>query len=406
LTRPPGSVARARAVRVLDGAQSLGLVVLLVGLGTSEAAKSLGLALSALGFAGKILLGSRPLSVRTAAATALAAFFLSAVLSVALAAPGLGRPRELLTLATVLVVFPLTLDACRRGSRRILLGAAALSGAALAALLAYGAHMAGFYKRLVLPSIENAVPAGEYLAAACVLGIAVLVAERRSPVAGPFVGFAAGVSGIALGMTLSRGPLLGAAAGAVIAIGAGVRKWWVSAALVLCLVLAVWVFGALNPGARMVKEGVLGTRTASARLDTWRKTLDLIADRPLTGHGLGSYALLGVAYHDEIRGVEHQLNAHNVLLNTAAETGVIGCGTLLLFLVLGIRDVFRSVRRAAWSLDRAVLVGALAGSVAILVSGVFSVSIDAEPGILLFALLGVGASGRAGSEPHAGGGAP
>lgn len=405
MTRPSGNATRTRAVRVLDGVQSLGLVVLLVGLGASEAAKSLGLALAALGFVGKLFIGHRPSSIGTASAAAMGALFLSAALSVALAPPGLGRPRELVTLATTLVAFPLTLDACRGQSRRILFGAAVLLGAAVAALWGYGVHMAGFYKRLVLPSIENAVPAAEYLGAVFAFGLAVLLAERRSPVAGPFVAFATGVSGMALGMTLSRGPLLGAASGALVALGAVVRKWWAVAALLLCFALAATVFGAANPGARLVKEGVLGTRTAAARLDTWRKTLDLIADRPLNGHGLGSYALLGVVYRDEIRGAEHQLNAHNALLNTAAETGVIGCGTLVLFLVLGIRDVVRSIRRATWSLDRAVLVGALAGAAAILVSGVFSVSIDAEPGILLFALLGLGASGATGSGLHTGGGA-
>ena len=390
--------ARARAIGAMDGVQSLGLVVLLAGLGASEAAKSFGIALAALGFVGKSVLGAKPRLLATATVAALGAVFLAGALSVVAAAPGFARPRELLTLATTLAAFPLTLDACARRSRRILLAGAIIAGAAGAALWGYGAHMAGHYLRLGLPSIENAVPAGEYLAAACGFGVAVLLAERRSPLFGPLVAFAVGACGIALAMTLSRGPLLGAAVGAIVAVGVGFRRRRAALAIVLGLALAVTVFGALNPGARLVKDGVLGSRTASARLHTWGTTLDLTRSRPMTGHGLGSYPLLGVAYHDDVWGAEHQLNAHNAFLNAAAETGVIGCGTLILFLVLGIRRVVRSIRSASWPLERAVLVGALAGSATILASGMFSVSTDAEPGILLFALLGLGASGARGAD--------
>lgn len=387
-----GSV-RARAAAAMDAVQSLGLVVLLVGLGASEAAKSIGIGLAVLGFVGKSVLAGPPRLRATAPLVALGAFFLASVLSVAVAAPGFGLPRELLTLAITVVAFPLTLDACSRRSRRILLGGAIITGALVAALWGYGAHMTGHYLRLGLPSVENAVPAGEYLGAACAFGLAVLLAERRSPVVGPLAAFALGASCIALVMTLSRGPLLGTVVGVVVAVAVGLRRRRAALAIVLGLALAVTVFGLANPGARLVKEGILGSRTASARFHTWQTTLDLVGSRPLTGHGPGSYPLLGVAYYDDVWGAEHQLNAHNVLLNAAAETGVIGCGTLLLFLVLGIRSVVRSIRSASWPLERAVLVGALAGTAAILASGVFSVSTDAEPGILLFTLLGLGAGG-------------
>jgi O-antigen ligase len=107
------------------------------------------------------------------------------------------------------------------------------------------------------------------------------------------------------------------------------------------------------------------------------------------GHGLGSFGSLMVVYEDEI-GAIHQGNAHNALLHVTVETGFLGCGALLVFLVLGIRGVWRAIRAAQPGAGRAISVGALAGVVAILVAGAFSVSIDAEPGILCYALLALG----------------
>ncbi len=388
---------RARAVSLLDGVQVFGLCVLLVGLGTSEAAKSIGVALAAFGLAGKLALGYRPDRSTLPAFAALAAFYASAVLSFAVARPRFGRPAELLTLAITVVPFPLVLDSCRRRGRRVLLAYALLAGAGLAALLGYADHMAGPFKRLALPSVENAVAAGEYLAAAVAFGLSIVIAERRGPLAGPLSALATGAAMIALGMTLSRGPLLGAAVGGATAIGLSLRKRHALVFVVL-VAAAVWGLAALKPAARVVEESPLETRTAHSRVEAWREALDKWAERPLTGHGPGSYALLNVYYDDGVRGPEHQPNAHNVLLNTAAELGVIGCGTLLLFLVVSIRAMVRSLRVGAWRLERAVTVGALSGVVAILASGVFSVSIDAEPGMLFFSLLALGASRAAASD--------
>jgi len=385
-------LTRDRVVEALDGLQAFGLCVLLVGLGTSEAAKSIGAAVAVLGFAGKLVFGYRPDRNSLPLLAALAAFYLSAVLSMALADPGFGRPPELLTLAITIVPFLLVLDSCRRPARRVLLAYAILAGACLAALVGYADHMAGPFKRLALPSIENAVAAGEYLAAAVAFGIPVVLAERRGPVAGPLFAFAVGSAAIALGMTLSRGPLAGAAAGGAAAVGLSLRRRH-ALVFLAAVAVSVWALSIANPGARIVKEAPLATRTAHSRVEAWRQAVDEWAERPLTGHGPGSYALLDVYFDDGVRGPEHQPNAHNILLNTGAELGVIGCGTLILFLVLTIRGMFRSLRSATWGLDRAVFAGTIAGAAAILVSGAFSVSIDAEPGILFFSLLAIGASG-------------
>jgi O-antigen ligase len=116
-----------------------------------------------------------------------------------------------------------------------------------------------------------------------------------------------------------------------------------------------------------------------------------VLDRPVLGHGLGSYWDLGITYSDEYGDVL-QTNAHNTWLHTACETGVLGAGTLALFVVLGLVGVVRACRLTS-GLERAVSVGALGGIVVLLVAGVSSVTTDAEPGLLFFSLMALGSAG-------------
>jgi O-antigen ligase len=389
---------RGRAVRFLDGAESLGLVVLLFGLPYSEAMKSLGLALAALGFFGKVVLGAVALRGRWVVLGALGGYVAAAAISVLAARPGFRVPRELFTLATTVAVYPLVLDACARESRRVLFVWALLAGAVVAVLHGYLDYMAASYLRLRLPSIENAVPAAEYMGAVLAMAAALLLAERRATTAGPSVGFVVGAMVIGLLMAKSRGPLVGAAAGALTAVGVGLRRKRVVVGLLAALVVLAWLFASTHPTARVADWRMIGTGAAAAtRLENWRQTSALIAERPVTGHGLGSFPRLGVVYH-EPGGVQRAENAHQVWLQLACETGLLGCGTFMLFLVLAVGETLTAVRSAGWRLGRAISVGALAGIVALLVAGLFSVTTDAEPGMLFFALVALGVAGRHTSE--------
>jgi len=384
--------ARERLVGTLDGLEVLGLSVLLLGLSWSEAAKSAGLALAVLALLGRLALGGRLRPPARSTFALLGCYVAASALSVALAPPGLSGPGEVLSLLMTVAAFPLAADVCRRRpSRRLMLAYAIVAGAAVGAVLGYADHLSGDYRRLVLPSIENAVPAGEYLAAVIGLAVPLLLAEAGSTVVGPMLGLSVGLYALAMFLTRSRGPMLGAAAGGLLALWLAISRRWVPLVAAAALVVGVAVFGALNPASRVVRDGVAGSRSAGLRARTWAVSLDLIAERPLTGHGEGSFANLDVRFVDEL-GVTWEQNAHNVLLHELVETGVLGAGALVGFVVLGLRDLVRALRRSRRGLERAVSVGCLAGVAALLVCGVVSVSTDAEPGILLFALLGLGAS--------------
>ena len=380
-----------RAAGFLDGVQSFGLVVLLVGLPLSEALKSAGLAIAVLGFTGKLVCGVRPHMAGRAATVALLAYVAAAALSIVVAEPGLRRPGELFALGMTIVPFVLVADACARRTRRLMFAVAVVFGATLASVFAYVSHMQGPYHRLVLGSIENAVPAAEYVGAALVLAVAMLVAEFASTLAGPLWAFAAGSSGLVLLMTKSRGPLLGALAGLAVTVATALRRRRYAFVVAAAAVAAILLFAAAHPGARLSGALSPGSRSVGVRTAIWSKTVDLVLDRPLLGHGLGSYPDLGVVYSDE-RGDFPQANAHSTWLHVACETGVLGAGTLALFVVLGLVGIVQACRLAC-GLERAVSVGALGAVVVLLVAGVFSVTTDAEPGMLFFSLMALGSAG-------------
>ncbi|MCK4408588.1 MAG: hypothetical protein KAW67_00795, partial [Candidatus Eisenbacteria sp.] len=97
---------------------------------------------------------------------------------------------------------------------------------------------------------------------------------------------------------------------------------------------------------------------------------------------------LNVIYSDELLSL-HQLNAHSTWLQVTCDSGALGAAGFVLFLVLGLAGVLGASRRAK-GLDRAVAVGSFGGLVVLLLAGFFSVSMDAEPGILLFSLMALG----------------
>ena len=380
-------------LEVLDGVETFGVSLLLLGLTWSEATKSLGLAIAVVALLARLAVGGRTALAPKWTHLWLGFYFCVAGVSLALSPGHLSGPKELLALGMTIAAFPLVADICGRSpSRRVLLAFVIIAGAGIGAVLGYLEHMAGPYNRLALPSIENAIPAGEYLAAVVAFAMGVLFAEVASTTAGPLLGFCAGACAIALLMTKSRGPFLGAAAGVLSAGAISLRRRWIVPSAALALVAAVTLFWTLNPDSRIVRDGVVHSRSAANRVRTWEISLDRFAERPIVGHGVGSFPLLGVHVKDEL-GVEWEQNAHNVVLHSLVETGLAGTAALVCFLVLGLRDVVRALRRRGWKHHRAITAGSLAGAVALLVSGVFSVSVDAEPGILLFALLALGASG-------------
>ncbi len=77
------------------------------------------------------------------------------------------------------------------------------------------------------------------------------------------------------------------------------------------------------------EEGMSLSSLLPHRLGTWQGTVDALKVRPVTGSGLGSFATV---YSEHAIAV-YTKYAHNLILQMAVDTGIIGAALLVLFLV-------------------------------------------------------------------------
>jgi O-antigen ligase len=187
--------------------------------------------------------------------------------------------------------------------------------------------------------------------------------------------YAVGTLLLAAGLYLSfsRGAWLGAAAaiGAVIVFAP--RRLWIGLALGLAALIGlIALSGAgLLPtsiGERLADAGTLleirdvrGVPINDAnyalieRQAHWQAALNMLTEQPWTGVGFSNYQPL----YEQYRLLNWPMplgHAHNIYLNIAAETGVIGLGLYLWLWISIFVLTFRTIRRAQ-GLDRAVAVG-------------------------------------------------
>src|SRR5580704_801112 len=113
---------------------------------------------------------------------------------------------------------------------------------------------------------------------------------------------------------------------------------------------AVLAVVALAVAALLARPYVRQQWRTDVRPMIWKATLDMIAARPLLGHGLGAYIAVYPAY----RWPEYFLrpkatnvtdHAHNELLEIAAEQGLIGLAATLWLWATAVWCGFRACQR-------------------------------------------------------------
>ncbi|MBA2646583.1 MAG: O-antigen ligase family protein [Pyrinomonadaceae bacterium] len=221
-------------------------------------------------------------------------------------------------------------------------------------------------------------------------------------------GFAAGLMGVALVMTNSRGGIISLAAEILFLFTVfGVRYWKrsrtedgaagqqrrlraVIVSVALCFTLIIGIFSAaLFFGGEASLSRLLGTVNAddptTGRAHFWSVTLNIIHDHPVIGAGLGAF---GVAYtrYDTRNGLYRLEQAHNDYLQALSDAGIIGAALGIFFVVA----LFRMGFTRAESKDkfrRGIATGALAGCFAVLVHSFFDFTLHTTSNALLFLVL-------------------
>ena len=219
--------------------------------------------------------------------------------------------------------------------------------------------------------------------------------------------FIAGLMGVALVMTASRGGIISLVAEILffVVVTAIFRKHSedghrhrrssrlkaVAVRLGLAAMLLVGLFiGVLTLGGemslnRLIVDSVNTNDPTTGRAHFWSVTLQIIKAHPLIGTGLGAFGVVYTKF-DTRNGLFRLEQAHNDYLQVLSDGGIIGAALALAFVVLlfyrafvraGSRDDFR----------RGVALSALGGCFAVLVHSFFDFTLHTPSNALLFLVL-------------------
>ena len=207
---------------------------------------------------------------------------------------------------------------------------------------------------------------------ALVVGVSILFSRSRA-------GLGLFLLALPLYAWLSRPARQGRSA-RTLALGAGV------------LLLAVLATLAVDSGALLARWPDLAelfVRPQSLdehRWQIWRDTLPMIRDHLWLGSGLETYGVLSDSYrsfYSDLRWAQ----AHNDYLQWLAETGLVGAGLALWFLVVLARSGAEKLRAAASGSERRLVAAALTGCLLVLLHSLVDFPLRIPANLLLFAAL-------------------
>jgi O-antigen ligase len=216
--------------------------------------------------------------------------------------------------------------------------------------------------------------------------------------------FVAGLMGIALIMTTSRGGIISLVAEIVFLVivtaiwrtqnerqrskstrlkQVGMRVG-LAAALFVGLFIGVIALGGEFSFSRLI-DSVNTNDPTTGRAHFWAVTLDIIKAHPWVGTGLGAFGVVYTRY-DTRNGFFRLEQAHNDYLQTLSDAGIVGGLLALSFVVL----LFYLALKRAKSKDdfrRGIALAALSGCFAVLVHSFFDFTLHTTSNALLFLVL-------------------
>jgi len=216
--------------------------------------------------------------------------------------------------------------------------------------------------------------------------------------------FVAGLMGVALVMTTSRGGIISLVA--EIAFLAIVTAIWrtqserrktklsplksaalragMAGALLVGLFFSVLLLGGEFSIYRFI-DSVNTDDPTTGRAHFWAVTLDIIKAHPYVGTGLGAFGVIYTRY-DSRNGMFRLEQAHNDYLQVFSDAGVVGGALALAFVVM---LFYRGFQRAKSRDDfrRGVALAALGGCFAVLVHSFFDFTLHTTSNALLFLVL-------------------
>jgi O-antigen ligase len=267
-------------------------------------------------------------------------------------------------------------------------------GGVVAASIAIATLGPGANSRASLPGLgHNAL--GTTLAASLVILLGLSTAGPRRQRVLRLAGIAVIATGLVL--TFSRGAWLGACLGAGVLLLLGRSRGLLIGIAAAALVVTVtipslaprWQWHLDRLGEIAVLEGPF------SRFAVWRIVPAIVASHPVIGTGLGTFRFAYGERTGQGAALSEMPFAHNLLLNAAAETGVLGLAALIVFVVAGFGAAVRWHRRSAVNgEDRAVSATVLAALTGLVGQQMVDGTVmGVHIAIALFALMGLAAAG-------------
>ncbi len=148
----------------------------------------------------------------------------------------------------------------------------------------------------------------------------------------------------ALALTTSRSAWIAAVVAVAVMIGLAPRR---RAALVMLCAASIAVALLVTRVERQFLiqrlESIPNVEVNADRLAIWIGALRMVRDHPLLGTGYGTFVQAWPQYQDD-PALAGKPTAHNVFLNFAAETGLLGLAAFLTFLGAGFAGLWRRIR--------------------------------------------------------------
>ncbi|HVF31073.1 MAG TPA: O-antigen ligase family protein [Pyrinomonadaceae bacterium] len=223
-----------------------------------------------------------------------------------------------------------------------------------------------------------------------------------------FVALAAGIMGMAIVFTGSRGGLIGflfvvafAAVTSFVrkrdeagnddddAIGTRARNMLVVGAaglLVLFVAASVLFLGGQDSLLRGIGLQYSQDDVTSGRLHFWGVAWQIFLGNPVLGAGLNSFGV-AFSHFDTWNGRFRVENAHNDYFQMLADGGVLGFACVAIFVVLLLKRGITAIGNRSDGLRRSIVVGAMAGCVGILVHSFLDFPLRTPANAFVFLLL-------------------
>lgn len=202
------------------------------------------------------------------------------------------------------------------------------------------------------------------------VGIGVVACRSAGVALRLVAGYAALIALPALYLTESRSGLIGLMAGLVtLAVAVSLRRGLKKFLLVLVIapVLAASVGFAMWKASPMLQERVALALKGDIRTIIWKDSLPILLDKPVFGHGLGSYRWMYPHYRNHLTVNADPEFAHNDYLHYGVEFGVVGlliCAAIVLAVTVRALRIIRRTNDEGHAWLMAGMLGMMAGSLA------------------------------------------